>query len=90
MSVKKIMNGENPAFSVSMSDEQVRVCTGAVVDHDILIGALTEISNMCIGNLTMNYSLDSQYIGELIYRSTGLTNPELNEFVGQLEGESNE
>ena len=44
-----------------------------------LEGALLEISNMCIGNLTMSYSLDADHIGQLIYEATGKINPELNE-----------
>ena len=43
MSVKEIMNGENPAFSVSMSDEQVRVCTDAVSQHDTLTNQVAEL-----------------------------------------------
>jgi hypothetical protein len=43
--------------------------------------ALCEISNMCIGNLTMSYSIDPDYVGRLIYEATGMTNPELNKSV---------
>ena len=46
-----------------------------------LEAALCEISNMCIGNLTMSYSIDPDYVGQLIYQATGMTNPELNESV---------
>ncbi|MEH6451330.1 MAG: hypothetical protein V7765_21895 [Oleispira sp.] len=32
-----VMNGKNPAFSVSMTDEQVRYCTNAANEHDNLV-----------------------------------------------------
>lgn len=43
-----------------------------------LEAALTDISNMCIGELAMGYRLDAEAIGQLIYEATGKTNPELN------------
>lgn len=50
--------------------------------HDLL-SALTDISNMCVGEIAMSYALDAQHIGELIYSATGMTNPELNECMKQ-------
>tara|TARA_R110000851_G_scaffold115283_2_gene241098 strand:- start:49 stop:348 length:300 start_codon:yes stop_codon:yes gene_type:complete len=47
--------------------------------------ALCEISNMCIGNLTISYSIDPDYVGQLIYSATGMTNPELNEHISAIE-----
>ena len=32
-----VMNGKNPAFSVSMTDEQVRYCTNAANEHGNLV-----------------------------------------------------
>tara|TARA_R110000851_G_scaffold209158_1_gene361562 strand:- start:1201 stop:1446 length:246 start_codon:yes stop_codon:yes gene_type:complete len=32
-----VMNGKNPAFSVSMTDEQVKYCTNAANEHDNLV-----------------------------------------------------
>jgi len=49
-----------------------------------LIKALAEIQNMCIGKITMGYSLDEMHIGELIADATGMTNPQLNEYVAEL------
>ena len=46
-----------------------------------LLEALSEISNMCIGEIAMNYKVDAQAVGELIYKATGLTNAELNDCV---------
>ena len=55
-----------------------------------LLAALTDISNMCIGTLTMGYKLDPEHIGELIHSATGLTNPELNNLVKfQLKKDEN-
>ena len=47
-------------------------------DNLKLLSALCEISNMCIGDITMGYKLDANHIGELIYEATGKTNSELN------------
>ena len=49
----------------------------AVQGHEALIAALAEISAMCVGELAMGYKLDAQSIGELIYRATGMTQPQL-------------
>lgn len=46
-----------------------------------LLEALTTISNMCVGDQALGYRLDSQSIGELIYKVTGKTNPELNDIT---------
>lgn len=43
-----------------------------------LMGALIEISNMCIGDFVFDKRLDANVIGEIIYKATGLTNPQLN------------
>jgi len=48
--------------------------------------AFTDISNMCIGEISMNYKLDAQCVGQIIYEATGLTNPELNNL--RLEGKT--
>lgn len=43
----------------------------------LLEGVLSEISDMCIGDIAMGYQLDANYIGQLIFEATGKTNPEL-------------
>ena len=48
---------------------------------DKLLEALSEISNMCIGEIAMGYKLDACLIGEIIYKATGLTNPQLDEHI---------
>jgi hypothetical protein len=60
----------------------------AILEHDAITArvdeleaALCEISNMCIGELTMSYRLDANCIGELIWEATGMANPELNDSV---------
>jgi hypothetical protein len=50
-----------------------------------LIIALSEISNMCVGEVAMGYKLDACLIGEIIYKATGLTNPQLDEYVKETE-----
>lgn len=52
-----------------------------------LESVLCEISNMCIGNLTMSYSLNADHIGQSIYEATGMSNPELNDSVKEKAGE---
>ena len=46
---------------------------------------LAEIQNMCIGKITMGYELDEMYIGELIANVTGMTNPQLNQYIAEQE-----
>jgi hypothetical protein len=44
-----------------------------------LMAALSDISQMCIGQIAMNIPLDAEYIGQVIYEASGLTSPELLE-----------
>lgn len=58
-----------------------------------LLTVLSSISNMCIGEIAMNYPLDANTIGQDIFEATGLTSPELAELVKNLTfmtGESHE
>lgn len=50
-----------------------------------LLALVTDISNMCIGDIAMGYKMDAQEIGQMIYEATGLTNPELNKVVEHLK-----
>ena len=50
------------------------------ITKDNCIVALTYISNLCIGKLTMDYDLDANEIGRVIYELTGLNNEQLNEY----------
>ena len=49
-----------------------------------VLDLLTEISQMCIGEISLNYKLDAQYIGQRIYEVTGLTAPELLKKLDEL------
>jgi len=51
--------------------------------NKVLLQALSDISNMCIGDIAMGYKLDSQEIGKLIYIATSLTNEELNNYLDE-------
>lgn len=42
-----------------------------------LLTELSDISQACIGEITMGYKMDAQSIGESIYKATGLTSAEL-------------
>lgn len=55
-----------------------------------LLAALTDISNMCVGEQAMGFKLDSQAVGEVIYSATGLNNLELNELVKRRLRESDD
>jgi hypothetical protein len=48
-------------------------------ERDVLFCCLTNISNQCIGEITMAYRLDAEFIGRQIYAATEKTNAELNE-----------
>ena len=54
-----------------------------------LLEALSDISQMCIGEICMNYRLDAQCIGETIYEATGMTSPELIKKVNDMKKEAN-
>ena len=44
-----------------------------------LLSCLLDISDECIGEITMNYRVDSEYVGGRIQATTGMTNPQLRE-----------
>lgn len=59
-------------------DEAALYIEDLEVKNEKLIGALTDISNMCIGEMAMGYKLEAETIGQLIFETTGMTNTELN------------
>ena len=82
-----VVEDDNGLFVADLSSNEMdRAMCHAINSHDALLEqvefmkeALTSISDMCIGEIAMNHNLDAQYIGELIYEATGMTNPELHE-----------
>ena len=50
-----------------------------------LLSCLLDISYECIGEITMNYRVDAEYIGRKIYAATGMTNPQLTEALKEQE-----
>ena len=50
-----------------------------------LLIVLAEIQDMCIGNIAMGYSLDAEYIGSRISQTTGMTKPELEQYILEHE-----
>ena len=46
-----------------------------------LLRCLLDISNECIGEITMNYRVDSEYIGGRIQATTGMTRSQLGDAV---------
>ena len=65
------------------------------MSEEKLLDCLAEISSMCVGDIAMNYKLDAQCVGEMIYEATGLTHPELvkkvnsNRLAACIAGETN-
>lgn len=60
------------------SYEYVRAIEGVINPvPDKLLDCLEQIMQMCIGQVAMNYSLDGETIGQLIYKATGMSAPEL-------------
>lgn len=90
--IRQYRHNDNGGFVFGYDiNEADRVIDELVTNNDVLTSkvaelksALCEISNMCIGNLTMSYSIDPDYVGNLIYQATGMTNPELNESVEEM------
>lgn len=66
---------------IRLSKEQCETVMNYVVELEkeriTLLSCLLGISNQCIGEIAMNYTLDAEMIGESIYAATGKTNPEL-------------
>ena len=50
-----------------------------------LLSCLFDIQQMCIGEITMNYKFDAEYIGRMISDTTGMTIIELEEKLKQHE-----
>ena len=50
-----------------------------------MLECLCDISDACIGQLTMSFSLNAECIGQSICEATGMTNPELNEALKERE-----
>lgn len=44
-----------------------------------LLSCLYDIQQMCIGEITMNYKLDAEHIGDMISETTGMNVRELEE-----------
>lgn len=51
------------------------------MDQQKLLQCLFDIQTMCIGDLTYNYKLDANYIGQIISEATGMTATELEQFI---------
>lgn len=76
----------NAAHAINNHDRLVEQIAQLEADKAELVEALTDISNMCIGEIAMGYRLDAQSIVGSIYKATGLTNPELNELLQKHKG----
>jgi len=57
---------------------------GGLSVENALLCVLSDISGMCVGEIAMGYRLDAQAIGEMIYKATGMTQPELNDYTKNL------
>jgi hypothetical protein len=48
-----------------------------------LLECFVDISESCIGAITMSYTLDAHCIGQGIYQATGMTTPQLHEWIAK-------
>ena len=70
----------NGSFIFECKDKQVaQELVKRINMHDDLMRALCGIQQMCIGDISMVYKLESETIGQLISAATGLTARELLE-----------
>jgi hypothetical protein len=53
-------------------------------ERNKMISCMSDISNACIGQLSMSYSLDAEDIGQSIYAATGMTNPQMNAYLKEI------
>lgn len=83
--VKQIADKNEKTAEQSVILRQQKEIEQLQATNQQLVEALTRISNMCVGDQAMGYPLDSQSIGQLIFEATGMTNPELNKAVTNVE-----
>jgi hypothetical protein len=48
-----------------------------------ILGVLLEVQDLCIGQITMGYGLDAEYIGAKITECTGMTVEELKDYIDE-------
>lgn len=70
--------------------EALSLCKPMKQGEGELLRVLSEISSMCVGEITMGYKLDAQHIGEMIAKSTGMTQPDLAERVNHSDPQPRE
>jgi hypothetical protein len=74
---KEMPYGSNMTISAALVIEMVERIVALEKERIKLLSCLLDISDECIGEITMNYKVDSEYIGGRIHASTGMTNPQL-------------
>lgn len=60
INISKVMNGKSPAFSVSMSDEQVMACDYAINNYDKLVFSLDDMTMYCADTDMKNAELTAR------------------------------
>ena len=64
--------------------DDIRRITELEIERVKLISCLSDISNACIGQITMSYGLDAEGIGQSIYAVTGMTAPEMDAYIKDI------
>lgn len=64
--------------------EDIKRIAELEIERVKLISCLSDISNACIGQITMSYGLDAEGIGQSIYAVTGMTAPEMNTYLKDI------
>lgn len=60
------------------------------IANDAMIETLSSISTMCIGKIAMGYELDAENIGQMIFASVGMTQPEMVRYVANKLEQDND
>ena len=64
--------------------DDIRRIAELEIERVKLISCLSDISNACIGQITMSYNLDAEGIGQSIYAATGMTTPEMTDYLKDI------
>ena len=73
------LDGAPPDYPIDLPDLRMRI----TVESNLLC-VLDNISGMCIGEIAMGIKLDPEYIGNMIYKATGMNAEELTKYCKSL------
>ncbi len=85
---KEMPYGSNMTISAALVIEMDERIVELEAKNAKMLECLCDISDGCIGQITMPYRLDAESIGQSIYAATGMTNPQLNAHLRSLKHEA--